>query len=62
MQTTLIHHREREVALIVPTSLGNWTVLLPGAGRNVGTYATPCDAARFATLNGYQSEIQESAQ
>lgn len=56
-----IHHREREVALIVPNAQGNWSLLLPGAGRALGNYSDPSGPSRVAVLNGYTPEIQEVA-
>lgn len=50
----------QEVAMIVPTRHGGWALLLPGAARQIGHYATATDAARFARLNGYEPQIQEA--
>jgi|GEM_PF-4862240 len=55
-----IHRREREIALVVPNAQGNWSLLLPGAGRSIGNYPDPEGPSRIAILNGYQPEIQEA--
>lgn len=57
--TPTIHHREREVALVVPNALGNWSLLLPSGARAIGNYPNPERPCQIALINGYAPEIQE---